>query len=371
MTDAARISVRPNEPATFASRGVAMPFTTPMLAGARARASGRAGIELVMPNPSGARGFYVLPWPGVRTLCRPTVFDTLLVRLLAGSQAIDPATVRAAALDIAAQGYAGPAAAAAASTAMAHDNAQRARTYFMLLTTLLVRLDPDGLAGGASPERIIELEQRAGHILRRIAPLLGRPADHLARALAAIGDLATPAGIATGGRDARIPRLLAGLDKAHADLSVWLDADPANDIGGLGRAIAIAMRLACDNAETVLAATRAALADPVTLLKRWIADADAVRTLVTRCEWLLDGWERVVSLWRSADPRAARRPILLEMAPLVPVLPPEVMTWTGTPLPPEAMEPACRVTSREDGWRTGGAAFALIARNEALLVTGA
>jgi hypothetical protein len=29
------------------------------------------------------------------------------------------------------------------------------------------------------------------------------------------------------------------------------------------------------------------------------------------------------------------------------------------------------VTSREDGWRTGGAAFALIARNEALLVTGA
>jgi hypothetical protein len=54
------------------------------------------------------------------------------------------------------------------------------------------------------------------------------------------------------------------------------------------------------------------------------------------------------------------------MAPLVPVLPAEAGHWTDLPPPPEMQRQPCRVTSREDAWRSGGAAFALIERNEIL-----
>jgi hypothetical protein len=338
-----------------------------MLAGARARASERGGLELVMPNPSGARGLYILHWFGVRALGRPTVHDTMLFRQLAECPAIDPAAVRAAAIDVALRGHAGHAALAAAETAVMYDDTQRALARFLLLTGLLTRLDPDGETTGSAPERMPDLQRRAGTLLRRIASSLGRPPEQLAQDLAAIGDLAAPAGVAAGGRDARIPRLLSRLDATHADLSGWLDADSANDIGGLGRAIAAALRLACDSGEAVLAATRSALADPVALLRQWIDDPASVHSMTSRCDWLLDGWERVALLWLSAKPSTSRRAALLQMAPLVPVLPREVMAWTATPLSTETMQQACRVVSHEDAWRTGGAAFALIERNETLL----
>ena len=53
-------------PATFLERGVAVPFTTPMLAGTRARPSERGGTELLVPNPSGGTGVYILPWGSLR-----------------------------------------------------------------------------------------------------------------------------------------------------------------------------------------------------------------------------------------------------------------------------------------------------------------
>lgn len=341
-----------------------MPFTTPKLAGVRVRGPGPTGTELVVPNPSGARGFYILSWPGVRTLCNPTLHDTMLFRQLADLATIDPAHVRDAALDVACQGFAGREAAAAAETAIAHDQSQRRLIHLLLLTALT---DPDDRTADPSPGRITDIDEWASTTLHRIAPSLGRPAAQLADDLTVIAGLFTPIGRTAGDQDARLPRLLSRLDTTHTDLSGWLDADPGNDIGGLGRAIVAAMRLACAGGKVVLARTRPALHDPLALLKRWFADAAAVRSLGTRCDWLLDGWERVALLWLSANPRASRRAVLLEMAPLIPVQPREVMTWTGPPLPAEAMEQTCRVTSREDAWRIGGSALALIERNEKLL----
>ncbi len=85
--------VRDHYPATFRNRGAAVPFTTPLLAGARARDSKGAGVELVIPNPSGGRGVYIVQWPGVRALCTPTVHDTVLFGRIAQLKRIDPATM--------------------------------------------------------------------------------------------------------------------------------------------------------------------------------------------------------------------------------------------------------------------------------------
>ena len=80
------------QPATFLERGVAMPFTTPQLAGARGRPDVRVGLEVILPNPAGGRGVYVLPWAGVRELCRPTVHDARLQQLVAELKVVTPNT---------------------------------------------------------------------------------------------------------------------------------------------------------------------------------------------------------------------------------------------------------------------------------------
>jgi hypothetical protein len=356
-----------HHPATFASRGVAVPFTTPKLAGVRVRGSGRTRIELVVPNPSGGRGIYILNWPGVRALCNPTLYDTMLFRRFARLVAIDPACVRDIALDVALAGYAGRGASAAAETTIVHDGSQRRLTYSLLLTGWVVQADPNGDDTASSPEQI---EQRASTVLQRIALALGRPAAQLVDGLATIADLFAAVGFSASDHDARIPRLLLRLSETQADLSRWLETDPDNDIGGLGQAVAVGMRRACDTGKMVLATTRQALTDPIALLKRWIADEASVQALAMRCDWLLDGWERVALLWLSANPRAPRRAALLEMAPLLPVLPREVRTWTSPVISAEAMEQAFRVTSREDAWRTGSSAHGLIERNEKLLAMG-
>jgi hypothetical protein len=356
-----------HHPATFASRGVAVPFTTPMLAGARVRASRRTGIELVVPNPSGSDGVYILHWPGVRALCRPTVHDTMLFRRLFRVPAVNPVQVREAALEVALEGHAGRDVLAAAETAIAQGRSQHLLAHSLLLTDLVAQIDPDGETDSPCSEQVTDIGRRASAALYRIAPSLGRTVAQLAACLTAIGALFAPAGIAAGDRDARVPRLLTRLEATLVDLSDWLATDADNDIGGLGRAIAVAMRRACDSGEAVLAATRLAMTDPLGVLKQWIADEAGVQATAMRCEWLLDGWERVALLWLSANPLLSRRVALLEMAPLIPVLPREVMAWTDTQIHSDAMRQACRVTSREDGWRTGGSAFALIERNEKLL----
>jgi hypothetical protein len=352
---------------TFAGRGVAAPFTTPLLAGTRVRESTRSELELVVPNPSGGRGVYVLNWSGVRALCNPTLHDAVLSRQFSGLAVLDPARVRDAALQVALEGHAGREAAAAAGVAISHDRTQRLTAHFLLVSGLVEQLDPHGRKVASSPERMADLDRRASVVLHRIAPSLGRPAAQLADGVMAVGAMFAPIGIAAGDRDARIPRLLIRLEESLTDLSRWLEADPENDVGGLGSAVAAAMRRACDSGSAVLEKTRMALTGPTNLLKCWTTDPDVVLARAMRCDWLLDGWERIGLLWLSAGTGASRRAALLEMAPLVPVLPREVMEWTDMPVPEEAMKQANRVTSNQDGWRTGRSAFALIERNEKIL----
>lgn len=352
---------------TFRSRGVSVSFTTPMLAGARVRQSDHRGVEIVMPNPSGGRGIYVLNWPGVRALCNPTMHDTVLFKRFCRLATIDPASIRDAALEVACEGLAGRPAAEAAEAAIAHDSAQRVRARLRLVTALVEQEDPGGPSGTSAAERAAELDRRASLVLHRIALSVGRPAADLAAALTALGDLLAPVGVAGGDREARLPRLLMRLRDTAADPSGWLSSDPDEDIRGLGATIRAAMATAFQSGTAVLQKIRAALADPTLLLKRRINDPGGMVARSTRCDWLLDGWERVSLLWLSADSLASRRAALLEMAPLVPVLPPEVLQWADTAIPAEATAQLCRVTSHHDSWRTGSAAFRLIERNEKLL----
>jgi hypothetical protein len=355
-----------HHPATFQSRGVAIPFTTPLLAGARTRMGAGNVPELVVPNPSGGRGVYIVQWSGVRALCNPTVHDTMLFKRLAQCTRIDPSEVRDAALAVAAEGYAGQEAAAAAARTTEADRARRLRAHFQLLAALMQQVDPSSRGGPLPNGRTPEFDRRASAMLHRIAPAFGCPPAHLATGLDVLGAAFAPIGIVPEDQAGRTVRLLRKLDDTRNLVSRHLNAAPDNDVGGLGGAVAAGMNVAHATASAVLAATRASLADPAILLKRWVADPEQSAARVARCDWLLDGWEGVCLLWHAAACDATRRAAVLEMAQILPVMPREIVEWTDCTVPETAMDPAALVVSHNDGWRRGAAGFALVQRNEAL-----
>jgi hypothetical protein len=355
-----------HHPVTFQSRGVAVPFTTPLLAGARVRHSGRSEIELITPNPSGGRGIYVVPWAGVRELCNPTLHDRTLIHRLALLPCIDPASVRDAALEVASEGYAGRNAVASATTTRDNDTIHRELAHFRLLAALIEQAESAGGKPTMPTQRTPAFDQLAEGVLRRLAPSFGCSAEHLIDALAAMGDRFAPVGVEWEDRTARIPRLMSTLGDVHAGIAGWLAEDPDNDIGGLGEMVTASMKVTCDGSHALLAGIRGMLSDPLALVKRWIAAPDDASALASRCDWLLDGWESPCLLWTMAASTASRRAALLEIGQILPVLPREVADWLAVPIPPAAIDASCRVTSRDDAWRSGAAAFALIQRNEAL-----
>jgi hypothetical protein len=355
-----------DQPATFAIRGVAVPFTTPLLTGGRVRRSKRTGIEFVVPNSSGSRGVYILLWPGVLELCSPTVHDRALVQRMSCLARIDPANVRGSALDVALQGYAGRNAAAAAEAARQSDHARVSSMQSHLLAALIEQVEPALRKATALTERMPDFERQAGHVLRRIAPAAGCSPAHLTVILSAMGAAFASIGVERDGHTARIPRLIIQLAEARADIARWLLANPQSDLESLGRAVTDTMAGALDGAEAMLAQTRATLADPVKVLQSWIANPEDAAGLVARCDWLLNGWEHNCLIWKIADSDSSRRAALLEMTQSLPVWPREVNDWFPDQIPREATYPACRVVSRNDAWRSGAAALAMIERNETL-----
>ena len=358
-------------PATFQGRGVAVPFTTPLLAGARVREASRRDdtrrdVELILPNPSGRRGVYVVQWAGAQSRCHPTVHDTALFRRICQLPHVDPASVRSAALAVAQEGLAGAAAAAAARVAINRDRLQRLRTQFILLAGLCHQVDPRGFQIAALAERTPAFDQWASHVLNQVAVALGHPAAELVGGLAMMGDAFASVGVEPGDHKARVAQLIGRMEATRMALSLWLQTDPANEVAGLGQATLKAITANYDCAATMLARMRAFVADPMALLRRWLVSPVVVLNLAAQCDWLLDGWDLVCSIWLAAASAADRRAAVLEMAQLLPVLPHEVTAWIGNIVPPEAMDEACRISSHNDSWRSGSAAFGLIQRNEAL-----
>ncbi len=323
-------------PASFVERGVDAPFTAPLLAGARMRPMNRPGIEFVVPNPSGGRGVYILPWSSARALCRPTVHDLRLYEELRRLPALTPSSVRLAARVVATEGLAGQEAQAAAIEAAEADAAARLRTVSLLWLSL------------------------------RSAKLPGFTPEVVARELDALGTMLAPIGLPPDADAARLPRLLAALEILRAETDVWARVNE-------GEALAPLAGMVSNGAATVIVAgacairnARALAADVPALLLQWTRSPADVAARIARTEWLLDGWDRINLLWRDARWPAGQRAALLEMAQLVPDLPLEAADWSG--MPTDGAQPGheCRVVSLSEDWRTGSASFGLISRNERL-----
>jgi len=130
------------EPATFVERGVNLPFTTPILLGARARPQeDGSGLEVIIANPSGADGVYILPWASIPQICTPTLHDRRLWQLLRDQTSLTPRSVQDAAETVALEGLAGRGPADAVQEARIAREARRKRINFGLLLNLIKRTE--------------------------------------------------------------------------------------------------------------------------------------------------------------------------------------------------------------------------------------
>ena len=341
------------QPTTFLDRGVSLPFTTALLVGARMRLAERQGMELVIANPGGGRGFYVMPWSAMPEICTPTLHDRRLWTLLASEPVFSPCAVRAASRKVLCEGYAGRAAAAGAAAVEDGRAADRVRANFLLLLRVIIRTESPAEAvippQRDQPQR---LEARAKLALMRAGPLLGLEGDDVAACLEEVAALVQDVGMPGDPRPARARRQMAEIQALASEVAAWSAATPAARDSVVADVIIEAARLTLDCCGRILAELDAGFSDVVALLQRWRREPAALRQLAARPDWLLDGWSMLCAMWRDAA-EGERLAVSREIALLVPVLPREAEAWSG--LTEDWEHPARlrrKVRALED-WRTG------------------
>ena len=360
MPDLRLPPIQAYHPTTFQERGVSIPFTTPLLGGTRARPGDKAGLELVIPNPSGGPGVYIMGWNAIPALCRPTLHDRQLSERIAAMPNVVPSAIRRVAREVAAEGLAGEEAMQAALAAADAEKNDRTVTNFLLLMALVdqVALFKD------APQGVPDMETRARLTVAHIAPNIGRSADWVATALESLGDTMAAVGVTGQPTPSRVSRLIDLLHDTCASLAAWSrnqkDADQATYVEMINTSASHTLTLARDTT----ARSRGLTQNLTELLRGWAADSDSIVRLAARPEWLLDGWEQICLIWRCAQDDASRRAALIEIAQLVPVMPQEACHWSDIVIELDVAARLRRTVPANEDWRTGAIVFDLIARNE-------
>ncbi len=348
------------QPATFLERGVAVPFTSPPLAGARVRQRERR-CDLVVPHPGGARGVYIFSLASLGEFCVPSVHDVLLAGRLLTLPSLTPASVRLTALGVAAEGSAGRAAAAAAEAAVQADRDMETACKAMLLAALARDTDVRGLAADATQRTQIavhQLARRTGRTPEAVAADIAVLAGRLAQA-----GLDVPAGPHSPALPGRSRMLLKSVGAMATQVQAWGhaggDQQAALQVAALSEAMAATGQL-------VLEAAHKLLLDPAALLAGWAAAPDALSARIGRPDWLLDGWEHICLLWRVSADGDARAAALAELTLLLPPIPQEAQPWFAA-IPSLRSNPPVRGAAcplPRAGGRIPSQAIRLIERNE-------
>jgi hypothetical protein len=366
LSDAQLPAIRPYHPTTFLERGVALPFTTPRLGGTRARPGKKHTVELVVPNLSGGRGVYIMPWTSLTSLCRPTLHDKIFSQKIANVVNVTPATIRQVARQIAAEGLAGEEAMEAARLATDADKGDRVVTNFRLLMLLVDQVvrqfKPPVLVSAATTK--LDPSARARLTVEWISPRLGQTSNWTANALEELADVLAHIGVGATGSIGRIPRLTALLAEVRADISDWGASRREEDQAAYARMICTVIDVTLTLAGTTVKKAQALPENMVDLMRNWAVDPGLVVELVSRPEWLLDGWEQICLIWRNARDDAMRRAAAAEIATLIPILPKEVNDWCSTQYEIDSLNRFRRLVQLNEDWFTGSRVFDLIARNE-------
>ena len=375
MSGSAPPSIQTYQPTTFRERGLSVGFTTPFLAGARVRAAvGTAGagrpersIELVVPNPSGGRGVYVVEWERVSEMCKPTLHDTRLGAALETHHRLHgemvPCEIRRLTRNVVREGLAGRDAAASAKAAAAVAENHVADTHRRLMRALV---EADGGGAGADDAG---LAARARRAMAPMALESGRDVDDLTAGLERLAHLAADLGTDAPEAGGFVPQGLAALSQLISNLG--RRANPQGGTDGRSAAFVVTnaeltttlVRRAAQTARARVWAMPRSLAD-------WMQRPAPFVEAAARPEWLLDGWTRICLLWDAAPDGTPPCVTIGEMAALVPPIPPQADDWLGLP-PGTATKANPTQRGAHGALAQEGRGMDIVARNERLLAMAA
>lgn len=357
-------------PATFAERGVLVPFTSPALMGTRTRLNDRDRLELLLPGFSGGHTHYVVPWPAVPEVARMTVHDRALHEEIETNEICVPHDMRLAALKVATSGLAGPEVAETARKTLEDDKSYRTSAHFLLVIQILQGLGLDIrklLEMGLESE---EGQREARRSMGQAAARFGLRAEELYGRVSELSSLASPVGIESAKTFGRLRTLLDRLSGFRDSVAKWSDEAMADKLDGAPVAAFCAdvadrtLRLGQQD----LARFDGMLRDLETVICGWPQAPVELRDLATHLSWLLDGWEWLIQRWDETIElsRHEQMQALAEILTFLPVLPKDQdRRLVGeTPQPLGGLVHQRWVKAFED-WRTGQLDLDLIERIEA------
>lgn len=355
------------EPATFLDRGVALPFTTPMLLGARARPEAdQSGLEVIIPNPSGGDGVYILPWAAIPQICTPTLHDRRLWHLLRSETVLTPRLVREATETAALEGLAGRQAASAVRDARQARDARGKRINFALLLNLIKQMEgPDPRRPAPELDDPRQLKIRGQNAVLHCGQQLRMTTEAVATALEELAKAFNGFGLPQDTEPAPARLMLSNLGALAETLAAWRADLPEGTEASTARLLQESLELSLQCALQAAEEFDALIGDSLTAIDAWRRDAADVTQRLTRLDWLLDGWEMIWGIWNAA-PAHEKANAVLEMALLAPILPKEITGWFGVNVDWAKAQRNVRIVQQFEDWRSGRV-IDMIARNETLI----
>ncbi len=354
------------EPATFVDRGVNVPFTTPILLGARARPQADGdGLEILIPNPSGGDGVYILPWASIPEFCTPTLHDRRLWYLLRDETIITPGIVREAAETAAIEGHAGRAASIAVNEARQAREDRAKRINFGLLLHLIKQMEgPTPSLPAPELDDPRQVAMRGQRAVQSCAQRLRITTGTVAAALEELARAFNGLGMPQDNNLAPSRRLIAELQNLGASIEIWRGDLPAHASIGPSALLEKSLQLTLDCAFKAAEQFDGLMGDTFGAIHAWQQDRQDILQELTRLDWLLDGWGTILGIWNAAE-ASEKNSAIMEMAVLAPILPKEAMGWLGFQPDMAQERRKVRIVQQFEEWRSGRM-FDMIARNENL-----
>jgi hypothetical protein len=357
----------PVDPSDFPQRGGVVAFTSPHLLGARFIQAAKGGQrDLALSNLSTRSGLNVVPWSKVATAQGMTMHDQALWEKLLDLPAVTPSHIRAATLEIAALGLRGSAARNWARDHQTQDRTALRRVFFLQLTDLIRRTEWIGEEKVApEDESLSYLRPRIGRAIGRISKTLGVKTEETEKAVEILASVFMPFGKPHDFVIGHTRQALLDLQRFVRELENWTAQRRGSPRGSVAEFVLRKADLALRCAEAAMADIDELADDTSKLLRHWVTDPQSVRNRAARPEWLLNGWDIVIALWRQSEP-SDREACFLEMSHLAPSLPKEVETWLGFPEDGSKIRLAPPPPFDGLDWRASRP-LEFAARNEALL----
>lgn len=353
----------------YQSDGVAIDFTTPILANARVRPAETDRLEVIVADLGGGKGSYVVPLRHLGRIVTLTVHDRTLCEEILHRQANAPDEIRRAVLAVARMGLAGAKAAKTARQAIADEQNERLLTTVFLIHRAINHASRDATAAGPSLTALAA-ETNRGQVkaqLGQIAQSLKLTGDQVYAELEDWGAIVGGVGVPGMPLDCRLRRLARQVDDMAGQLRRWADEE-ISYAGDHARRVADAAQQVAVRADKQIAKIDAFAVAVVETLRRWKDNQRTVRAAVGDLAWILNGWEANLRRWRDAA-QVSREEQQKTVSEIMAAMPPRLAAGTLESWSGEAFALSRRgsrkVRAHQD-WKTGAIDFDVVRRLESL-----